>query len=193
MCFLASCGLAQEVPVPVPIAESSSKYSEAIEAHMDYVTENAVDEFGEQHTGMWLATIDIKTNGLPNEPLPKQLRRNGELAQQALRVARYSFQQRDQHTGLVRNQPVDKRWDYYASTTELGLWAGSLLRASEYTGNAEFQQIAEDALRVVAEIRLRCQRGQILWKSVCRKWQAGRAEAASWLHAADVRGSIRSA
>ncbi len=308
---LASCAVAQEVPIPIPIAESSSKYADAIEAHMDYVTENSLDEFGEQHTGMWLATIDIKSNGLPSEPLPNKLRwyrkitsphgsnlywdqptivaahelsrrtgckcysdaadayikdfldrcvdptsglfswgnhryydvskdevvafsggyhecrphapawetlwsvnptaterairaigkahnkdprtgkfcrhanvsvvpgeftdreieytkpfleagatlieslcwlanqtddRNGELTQQALRVARYSLAQRDQHTGLVRNQPVDKRWDYYASTTELGLWAGSLLRASEYTGNAEFQQIAEDAL-----------------------------------------------
>ena len=73
--------------------------------------------------------------------------RNGELTDLALRVARYSFSHRDESTRLVRNQPVDKRWDYYASTTEVGLWAGSLLRATEFTGEREFQQIAEAAIR----------------------------------------------
>lgn len=73
--------------------------------------------------------------------------RDGELTTMALSAARYSYAQRDTKTGLLRNQPVDKRWDYYASTTELGLWAGGLIRAADYTGNAEFQRIAETALR----------------------------------------------
>ena len=71
----------------------------------------------------------------------------GDLVRDALAVARYSYRQRDERTGLLRNQPVDKRWDYYASTTEVGLWAGSLLRAAKMTGNDEFQQIAADAIR----------------------------------------------
>ena len=73
--------------------------------------------------------------------------RKGELMELALLAARYSYAQRDEMTGLLRNQPVEKRWDYYASTTEIGLWAGSLLRASEYTGEEEFGQIAEAAMR----------------------------------------------
>lgn len=72
---------------------------------------------------------------------------DGELVEWALRAARYSYAQRDAETGLVRNQPVDKRWDYYASTTEVGHWVGALLRAAEYTGREEFRQIAESALR----------------------------------------------
>ena len=308
---LTSGAVAQEIPVPVPVAESSSKYFDAIEAHMDYVTENSLDEYGDQRTGMWLATIDLRTNGLPGNPLPRRLRwyrritspgganlywdqptivaayalarrtgckcysdaadvyireyldrcvhptsgliswgnhryydvtrdevvafsggyhecrphtpawetlwsidartterairamakahlkdpqtgmfcrhanvsvaagqftasevenalpfleagaplieslcwlakkidePGGDLTQQALQIARYSFQHRHDVTGLVRNQPNQKRWDHDASTTELGLWVGSLLRARQYTGNAEFQQIAEDAM-----------------------------------------------
>jgi len=72
---------------------------------------------------------------------------DGELAELALRVARYSFAHRDPSTGLVRNQPVVKRWDYFASTTEVGLWAGSLDRAARYTGNQEFRRMAVAALR----------------------------------------------
>lgn len=69
------------------------------------------------------------------------------LAESALRVARYSYVHRDESTGLVRNQPVDKRWDYFASTTEVGLWAGSLLRAYERTGEKELAEIAEAVMR----------------------------------------------
>jgi hypothetical protein len=72
---------------------------------------------------------------------------DGKLMQMALQAARYSFAQRDQNTGLLRNQPIEKRWDYFASTTEVGLWAGSLIRATDYTGNDEFLQIAEAAVR----------------------------------------------
>lgn len=70
-----------------------------------------------------------------------------ELARTAIRVARYSFARRDESTGLLRNQPVDRRWDYFASTTEVGLWAGSLLRASNRTGEPEFAEIADAAMR----------------------------------------------
>ena len=39
------------------------------------------------------------------------------------------------------------RQQHFASTTEVGLWAGSLIRATDYTGNEEFLQIAEAAVR----------------------------------------------
>ncbi len=53
-------------PVPVPIASTAS-YTDAIEAHMGYVTEHALDEYGPDHTPMWLATIDIRTSRLPEQ------------------------------------------------------------------------------------------------------------------------------
>lgn len=73
-------------------------------------------------------------------------RKDESLKERALRVARYSYSQRDEKTGLLRNQPVVKRWDYYASTTEVGLWAGCLLRSAEYTGAEEFRAMARDAM-----------------------------------------------
>jgi len=67
---------------------------------------------------------------------------DGKLTQMALQAARYSYAQRDTNTGLLRNQPIDRRWDYYASTTEVGLWAAALIRAGEYTGNEEFLRMS---------------------------------------------------
>ena len=69
------------------------------------------------------------------------------LKDRALLVARYSYKQRGEKTGLLQNQPgPEKRWDYYASTTEAGLWAGSLLRSADYTGVEEFRTMAKDAV-----------------------------------------------
>ena len=69
-----------------------------------------------------------------------------ELRERALSVARYSFGQRDETTGLLRNQPGQKRWDYYVSTTEVGLWAGCLLRAAALTDETTFRTMARDAV-----------------------------------------------
>jgi hypothetical protein len=77
----------------------------------------------------------------------KKQPRDNEIAQLALRVARYSFAHRDPHTQLVPNQPLVRRGDDHTSSTEVGLWAGSLVRAAEYTGMAEFQQMADVSLR----------------------------------------------
>lgn len=72
---------------------------------------------------------------------------DASLRERALRVARYSFQHRGEKTGLLQNQPgPEKRWDYYASTTEVGLWAGCLLRSADYTGVEEFRNMARDAV-----------------------------------------------
>ena len=69
------------------------------------------------------------------------------LKEQALKAARFSFSHRGEKTGLLRNQPgPEKRWDYYASTTECGLWAGCLLRSADLTGEQEFVTMARDAV-----------------------------------------------
>jgi hypothetical protein len=70
-----------------------------------------------------------------------------DLAALALRVAEYSLAQRDPATGLVRNQPAVKRWDYQTCTTEVGLWAGSLLRAEDALQQPRFHDLAQLGVR----------------------------------------------
>lgn len=69
-----------------------------------------------------------------------------ELRRGARQIAEYSYSERDASTGLVRNQPVVRRWDYHASTTEIGLWAGSLLRAAGRLEEPRLAELAERAL-----------------------------------------------
>jgi hypothetical protein len=69
------------------------------------------------------------------------------LADRALLIAKFNFNYRDPQTGLIENDPTVERWDKYGSTTELGAWAGSLLRAYERSGVKEFANMAETALK----------------------------------------------
>lgn len=64
----------------------------------------------------------------------------------ALKVAEYSYFHRGESTGLVINQPDNKRWDSEVCTTEIGVWANSLLKVSAYTSNAEFAKMARSAI-----------------------------------------------
>lgn len=73
------------------------------------------------------------------------------LREQALRVARYSYGHRGETTGLVRNEPDLGRWDAKVSTTEVGLWSQSLLRAARYSGCEEFSAMAGSAARAWIE------------------------------------------
>ena len=68
------------------------------------------------------------------------------LVETALRIARFSFENRDRGTGLLENNPTVTRWDKKVCTTEVGLWAGSLLRAADASGKAEFSQMADEAM-----------------------------------------------
>ncbi len=69
-----------------------------------------------------------------------------DLAETALRIAAWSWSHRDRQTDLVPVSPLIDRWDKYACTSEVGLWAGCLLRAMACTGRAEFGRIAEEAV-----------------------------------------------
>ncbi len=69
------------------------------------------------------------------------------LAACARQIAEYSFGHRDPETGLLENNPTETRWDKHGCTTEVGLWAGSLLRAAAYTGDAGFVEMADQAMR----------------------------------------------
>ena len=48
----------------------------------------------------------------------------------ALRLARYSFANRDARTDLLINNPTQTRWDGHVATTEGGHWARALLAAA---------------------------------------------------------------
>jgi hypothetical protein len=72
--------------------------------------------------------------------------RDPDLLGTALRIARYSYRHRGAETGLVVNEPDKGRWDAKVSTTEVGVWAQSLLRAAEYTSCREFVEMAAGAI-----------------------------------------------
>ena len=67
--------LAESSGIPAAIEESKAKRADAIKAHLDYVTEHSYDQLGTAITPMWLATIDIRSNGLPEPNMPERLRR----------------------------------------------------------------------------------------------------------------------
>ena len=74
-----------------------------------------------------------------------------ELQNVALRIAEYSYRHRGASTGLVVNEPDMGRWDSRVSTSEVGLWAQSLLRAAEYGSTDAFAEMAADATRAYVE------------------------------------------
>jgi len=90
----------------------------------------------------------LETGGILAEMLCWLGRRAGDttLYDTALRIANYSFSHRNPATGLLENNPTETRWDKFMCTTEVGVWAGSLLRAAEYSGWSEFMQMARDAV-----------------------------------------------
>jgi len=64
----------------------------------------------------------------------------------ALRIARYSWNHRSTATGLLENNPTMTRWDKYICTTEVGLWAGSLIRAARASNNEELLMMARESV-----------------------------------------------
>jgi len=69
-----------------------------------------------------------------------------ELVDLAERVAGFSLCHRDASTGLLSNSPTLDRWDMHTSTSEVGMWAGSLARCAEMSGRGRFQEMASEAL-----------------------------------------------
>lgn len=58
--------------------------------------------------------------------------KDNSLLETADKIINYSFGNRNKTTGLIANSPTSGRWDSYTSTTEVGLWAGCLLKASKW-------------------------------------------------------------
>jgi len=70
---------APPIPIPIPQDEAATALMDAVEAHMDYVTEQSHDQHGPRNTPMWLSTIDLRTNGLPDPLMPSSPRWQGIL------------------------------------------------------------------------------------------------------------------
>lgn len=62
-------------------------------------------------------------------------------------MARYSFEHRGPTTGLLENNPSESRWDKFTSTTEVGLWAGCLMRAADLADRPHWIELADAAMR----------------------------------------------
>ena len=90
----------------------------------------------------------LETGGIWVETLSWLYSKTGkrDLIRKANGIARFSFRDRNKETDLIQNHPTGERWDKYASTTEVGLWAGCLLRAAEHTGNDEWVTMADKAI-----------------------------------------------
>ena len=128
-------------------------------------TERAIRQLGQQHlfdpaVGGFNRHADgrrshafLEAGGVLAETLAWLSAKGGDraLAEMALRMARFSWGHRGPETNLVENSPVFDRWDKYVCTTEVGLWAGSLLRAADLTGVAEFEAIARQAVAAYLE------------------------------------------
>lgn len=72
--------------------------------------------------------------------------RERSAADLALRIARFTFEHRAPLTGLIPVSSMAKSWERYTSTTEIGLWANSLLRAAQYTNLSQFHTMARDVV-----------------------------------------------
>ncbi|NND04913.1 MAG: hypothetical protein HKN87_00915 [Saprospiraceae bacterium] len=66
------------------------------------------------------------------------------------KIINYSVSHRNPDTGLVPNSPSKDRWDKYASTTEIGLWASNIIKSTAYVPpevKDRWIEIASQALR----------------------------------------------
>ncbi len=73
-------------------------------------------------------------------------RPDDRLAPLARRVARFSWDSRDPGTGLMPVQVSTERWDKLNATSETGVWAGALLRASDLLKDPELADWAAAAV-----------------------------------------------
>ncbi len=90
----------------------------------------------------------LEAGGILVEAMAWLAARNGDrsLVEAASRVAGYSFAHRGAATGLLENNPAEDRWDKRVTTSEVGLWAGCLLRAAALAGRAEWREMAAAAV-----------------------------------------------
>ncbi len=91
----------------------------------------------------------LEAGGILAESLAWLYTKTGDrsLLDTAAKMIGYSFSHRDDATGLPENNPTEDRWDKYTATSEVGLWAGCLLRAAARADVDDWRARAVDALR----------------------------------------------
>jgi hypothetical protein len=72
--------------------------------------------------------------------------RENRLVKLARQIASFTFDSRSPATNLLKTASMSKRWEHYTCTTEIGSWAGSLLRAANYTKINQFRSMARDVV-----------------------------------------------
>ncbi len=124
------------------------------------VTEEAILSMAEQHlidpsTGEFGCHADHQTGhdylefgGILVESMTWLYARSRDrkLIDMARLIATFSYEQRHAYTGLIPLAGTSQTWKNHLATTEIGLWAGSLLRAARYSGLQQFQTMAHDAV-----------------------------------------------
>ena len=138
-------------PLPVPWSLLHRINSEAtlaaLRAHDLHLHDAATGEFN-RHADRRSGYAFIESGGILCESLCWLASTTGDsaAADLAQRVARFSFSYRDAKTGLMPVSPLIERWDMHACSSEVGLWAGCLLRAADATNSGALRQMACDAL-----------------------------------------------
>jgi hypothetical protein len=73
-----------------------------------------------------------------------------KLLKLADKILNYSYTNRNEVTGLVKNSPARERWDQKTSTTEIGLWSNFVIKALQYIPKEkkkEWLLIVENSLK----------------------------------------------
>lgn len=81
----------------------------------------------------------LESGGILVESLAWLFAKTGDraLLEQADRIVEFSYRHRNPDTGLLENNPTRNRWDKITCTTEVGLWAGCLMRAARLAGGRD--------------------------------------------------------
>ena len=111
--------------------------SVVVEQHIRVITSNhLVDETtGEfnRHADNERGYAFLEYGGILAYTLSWLYQKTGDqtLLEQADKIIEFSYGFRNPTTGLIENSPTQDRWDKYASTTEIGLWANYILKAAD--------------------------------------------------------------
>lgn len=128
-------------PVPIPWdllwERSPEKTERYIRAMLDrHLTDPATGEFNRHATPKGQQHAFIESGGLLVHAAAFLFGKTKDpaLLERADLFIRYTLAAENPDTGLVSNCPNSpaKRWDYSISSTEIGLWAGSLIEASSH-------------------------------------------------------------
>ncbi|MBZ0303019.1 MAG: hypothetical protein K8J31_24955 [Anaerolineae bacterium] len=124
------------------------------------LTRRSIEAIAEYHllnpdTGQFSSHADrqpgqdyLEVGGILVETLAWLFARTRErsLIHRARQIAHYSYDQRDRLTDLMRLASTARTWEKRVSTTEVGLWAGSLLRAADHVHQQQFVRLAADSV-----------------------------------------------